>query len=181
MAQPYVTPPPINNDARFTNAATPAGWFRDNIVPWFNGAIDTIMRGRPAPYSPQQAYPTDRQPPVKQPQPNGGWQLILTRRYDRGAYAYGVRGGALTYDPIGGGVVTTRPMDPTAPAAIKVPFGDAIFWAPQPINYGITPASGAPLYTPDQLAAMLGNPALAGGNGGLAQYIAPGDAQGFGS
>lgn len=176
----YVQPPAIPNGARFDAPATPAGWLRNNVRAWWNGAVDTIMRGQPAPYADRDRYPR-HVPPVNQPAPFGGWQLALTRRFDRGAYAYGLRGGALTYDPIGPGVLTTRPMDPTAPAAVKVPVGDAIFWEPQSINYAVTPASGAPIYTPGQLAVLMGNPALAGGSAaGNVPYVVP-PSGGFGS
>ena len=156
---------------------SPAGWLVDNIRAWFGTAIDTLSRGSAPPLGPQDQRPGG--PPYKQPKPWGDTHLLLTRRFDRGAYAYGYRFGALSYDPIGPGVVTTRPMEGTKPAANSLPFGIGVTWSPQGINYGVTPRpGGGPLYDPQTAAALMGNPALAGsipqGN-----YIAP-EQYGFG-
>ena len=138
----------------------PAGWLVDNIRAWFNLAIDTLSRGTPEPMGPRDKRPIGQS--YHQPEPWGDTHLLLTRRFDRGAYAYGYRFGALSYDPIGPGVVTTRPMEPTKPAANALPFGIGVTWAPQGINYGVTPRPGGPLYDPQTLAAMMGNNTLAG-------------------
>lgn len=139
---------------------SPAGWLVDNIRAWFNTAIDTLSRGMPSPMGPRDQWPGG--PPYKQPAPWGDVHLLLTRRFDRGASAYGYRFGAMSYDPIGGGVVATRPMEGTKPAANELSFGIGITWEPQSINYGVTPLSGGPLYDPQTAAALMGNEALAG-------------------
>lgn len=176
MREPYAHPT-IAGDLSGGAGVSPAGWAWDHVRAWFSGTIDQLMRGSPAPMSARDAYPGHRSP-VKQPAPFGDAQFRLTRRYDRGADAYAYRGGALTYDPIGAGVVTTRPMLVYGPAAIllsnrmlaalppgvaKVLAGNAITWAPQGINYGVNPSPGGPIYTPDQVAALTGDPAQAGG------------------
>lgn len=155
---------------------SPAGWLVDNVRAWFNVAIDTLSRGTPAPLGVRDRMPGG--PSYLQPEPWGDFHLELTRRYDRGADAYGYRFGAMSYDPLGNGVVTTRPMEPTKPAANKLPFGIGITWGPQPINYGVTPSPGGPLYDPQTLAALMGNPALAGSLP-PAEYMAP-PVDGFG-
>lgn len=186
--------PTIAGDLSGGTGVSPAGWLRDNIRAWFSGTISALMRGQPAPMGKRDAYPRGRSP-VKQPAPFGAAEFRLTRRYDRGAYAYAYRGGALTYDPIGPGVVTTRPLPVEQPAAILLSRamlanmpdgvkqalgGNAIFWAPQGINYGRQPLPGTPVYTPQQVAALAGDPALAGGLPSVdGTYIAPADG-GFG-
>ncbi|MDE2104805.1 MAG: hypothetical protein KGL39_46640, partial [Patescibacteria group bacterium] len=106
MGEPYVHPTFIGDQTGGT-AVSPAGWLRNNIRAWFNGGIAALMRGEPAPMAPRDEYPGGI-PPIDQPHPFGDFSTILTRRYDRGAYAYGYRFGALTYDPLGAGVVYTR-------------------------------------------------------------------------
>lgn len=193
MADRYRNPT-FHGDLSNGAGVSPAGWAIDHIRAWFNGAIDTLMRGSPAPMGRRDAYPGHRSP-VKQPYPFGDAQFMLTRRYDRGADAYAYRGGALTYDPLGPGVVTTRPGEVYGPAAVllsrrmlaslppgvaKAIGGNAIAWAPQGINYGLGPSVGAPIYTPQQLAALTGNPALAGGLPSVdGTYLTPVDG-GFG-
>lgn len=139
--------------------APPAGWLRSHIRAWFTGTIAQLNRGEPAPLDHRDMR---NQPAIKEPAPFGAAIFRLTRRYDRGAYAYAYRGGVLPYDPIGAGIVYTQQPPIMQPAAIKVPFGDAIFWAPQQINYGTQPAPGGPIYTPAMVAMLAGNPALAG-------------------
>lgn len=139
---------------------SPAGWLIDNVRAWFNLAIDTLSRGTPEPMGQRDKRPIGQS--YFQPEPWGDAHLLLTRRFDRGAYAYGYRFGAMSYDPIGPGVVTTRPMEPTKPAANALPFGIGVTWAPQGINYGVTPRPGGPLYDPRVAAALMGNQALAG-------------------
>lgn len=170
MGETYVHPSFIGDQSGGTGV-TPAGWLRNNIRAWFNGSIAALMRGEPAPMAPRDEYPGGI-PPIQQPHPFGDFSTILTRRYDRGAQAYGYRFGALTYDPLGAGVVTTRPLPVEQPAGIQPLGGVAIFWTPQEINYGIVPASGAPLLDPQTLAAMMGNPALAG-QIPAAEFVAP--------
>ena len=170
MPEAYVHPT-FDGDRTGGTGVSPAGWLRDNIRAWFNPAnIAAIMRGEPTPMSKRDGYPGGLSP-VEQPEPNGDFSLLLTRRYDRGALAYGYRFGYLTYDPIGGGVVTTRPMVATLPAGNEPAFGNEIFWGPQMINYGIQPMTG-PLLDPQTAAALMGNPALAGSIPS-AEYVAP--------
>lgn len=169
--------PQITGDRTGGAGVSPAGWLVDNIRAWWNGNIDTASRQMPAPMGPRDRRPIGES--YAQPPRWGDFHLLLTRRYDRGAQAYGYRFGALTYDPIGPGVVATRPMEPTKPAANQLPFGIGITWGPQPINYGITPlAGGGPLYDPQTAAALMGNYPLAAT---LSQgvYIAP-EQNGFG-
>lgn len=157
----YHHPEPQLVGDRTSGAATsPAGWLVDNIRAWFNIGIDTLSRGTPAPMGPRDQRPIGQA--YLQPEPWGDVNLLLTRRFDRGADAYGYRFGALTYNPLGSGVVTTRPMEPTKPAANALPFGIGVTWAPQGINYGVTPRPGGPLYDPQTAAALMGNDALAG-------------------
>jgi hypothetical protein len=154
--------PGIIPDQSGGTGVSPAGWLRNHIRGWFSGSVAQRNVAQPAPFGERDEYPSHH-PPVKQPAPFGAAKFRLTRRFDRGAYAYAYQGGALTYDPIGPGVVATRPLPVTQPAAIKLPYGAGIFWAPGGIiNFGIQPVTG-PIYTPAQLAALTGNPALAGG------------------
>lgn len=142
-------------------ATSPAGWLVDNIRQWWSNAVAVNARGTPAPMGPRDRRPVGQS--YFQPPPWGDFHTLLTRRYDRGADAYGYRFGAMSYDPIGPGVVTTRPFEATKPAANRLPFGIGITWGAQPINYGATPlAGGGPLYDPQTAAALMGNPALAG-------------------
>lgn len=174
--EPYVHPTFIGDQSGGTGVS-PAGWLRDYVRAWFDGGIAALMRGEPAPMAPRDEYPGGH-PPIKLPHPFGDFSTLLTRRFDRGAYAYGYRFGALTYDPLGNGVVTTRPLPVEQPAALEPSFGQGIYWSPQEINWGATPAAGGPLFTPQQAAAMMGNVAL---SGALPQteFTAPADG-GFG-
>lgn len=152
--------PTFAGDRTGGTGVSPAGWLVDNVRAWFNVAIDTLSRGTPAPMGARDRRPIGQS--YAQPAPWGGAHLLLTRRYDRGAEAYGYRFGAMSYDPIGPGVVTTRPMEATKPAANALPFGIGITWGPQGINYGVTPLSGGgPLYDPRTAAALMGNGMLA--------------------
>jgi hypothetical protein len=159
MAESYVHPQFIGDQSGGTGVP-PAGWLRDNIRQWFTGGISALMRGEPAPMAKRDQYPNGS--PIAKPARFGGFTTILTRRYDRGAYAYGYRFGAMTYDPLGPGVVTTRPLPVQQPAATQLPYGIGLWWSPQEINYGIMPAAGEPLMTPQQVAALMGNNPLAG-------------------
>lgn len=156
---------------------SPAGWLIDNIRQWWNANIATNSRGTPAPLGNRDRRPIGQS--YKQPAPWGNVHTLITRRFDRGALAYAYRFGAMSYDPIGPGVVATRPMEGTKPAANQLPFGIGITWGPQSINYGATPLpGGGPLYDPQTAAALMGNETLAGS---IAQgvYIAP-EQNGFG-
>ena len=153
--------PTFAGDQSGGTGVSPAGWLVDNIRAWFNNSISTLSRQTPAPMGPRDKRPIGES--YKQPPRWGDVHLLLTRRFDRGAYAYGYRFGAMSYDPLGGGVVTTRPFNPTAPAANELPFGIGVTWAPQGINYGIVPLSGGgPLLDPQTAAALMGNETLAG-------------------
>lgn len=170
----YVAPT-FTGDRTGGTGVSPAGWLTDNIRAWFNGGIAALMRGQPAPLSKRDTYPGG--PPIAEPHPFGDFHTVLTRRYDRGAAAFGYRFGAMTYDPLGAGVVTTRPMVPTLPAGNQPAYGNAIFWGPQPINYGIQPTN-APILTPQQAAALMGDNGFAGSLAPV-EYIAP-EEGGFG-
>jgi len=172
IASLSVPPAPYTGDRTGGAGVSPAGWLVNNIRAWFNDAIGTLSRGTPEPLGVRDQRPGG--PSYFQPEPWGDFHLELTRRFDRGAEAYGYRFGALTYDPIGPGVVTTRPMEATKPAANKLPFGIGITWSPQSINYGVTPSPGGPLYDPQTLAALMGDQALAGSLGSV-EYLAPPD------
>jgi hypothetical protein len=175
--QPDYVHPTFAGDQTGGTGVSPAGWLVDNIRAWWNANIATNSRGFPAPLGPRDRRPIGQS--YKQPPPFGNFSLLLTRRFDRGADAYGYRFGAMSYDPIGPGVVTTRPFYAALPAANELPFGIGITWRPQPINYGITPLSGGgPLYDPQTAAALMRNEALAGA---IPQgvYIAPPE-NGFG-
>lgn len=151
---------------------SPAGWLVENIRAWWTGSIEQRSIGRPSPMAPRDHYADG--PPYKQPHRFGAFELRLTRRYDRGALAYAYRGGALTYNPIGAGVPWTRPVPIMQPAAIQLPFGNSLWWSPQATNFARVPAVTGAIYTPDQLAAMFGNPAV-NNSGSPAVPIIPAD------
>ena len=170
--------PTFTGDRTGGTGVSPAGWLWDNIRAWWNNDISTLSRQTPAPMGTRDKRPIGES--YLQPPRWGDFHLLLTRRYDRGAEAYGYRFGAMSWDPLGGGVVTTRPFEATKPAANQLPFGIGVTWGPQPINYGIAPLpGGGPLYDPQTLAALTGNLALAGS---IPQgyYLAPPE-DGFGA
>lgn len=176
-AGPQYYHPTFAGDRTGGTGVSPAGWLVDNIRQWWDNTISTLSRQMPAPMGPRDQRPGGES--YQQPPRWGDTHLLLTRRYDRGADAYGYRFGAMSYDPLGPGVVTTRPFDPTLPAANQLPFGIGVTWGPQSINYGVTPlAGGGPLLDPQTAAALMGNPALAGSIP-TGQYIAPPE-NGFG-
>jgi hypothetical protein len=176
-SEPY-RHPMIVGDQTGGTGVSPAGWLWNNIRAWFSGSnIEALNRGEPAPMGPRDMRPGG--PAYKEPPRWGDFELLLTRRFDRGAQAYGYRFGAMSYDPLGPGVVPTRPLPATQPAANELPFGVGIFWQPQGINYGIVPTvSSGLLLTPQQAAALMGNEALAGMIP-QAEFIAP-EEDGFG-
>lgn len=157
---PVYVAPTFTGDRTSGAGVSPAGWLVNHIRGWFNTQIGTMSRGMPEPMGERDQRPGG--PAYKEPRPWGDFHLLLTRRYDRGAQAYGYRFGAMTYNPLGRGVVYTRPMEPTKPAANELPFGIGVVWAPQGINYGVTPTPMGPLYDPQTAAALMGNLALAG-------------------
>lgn len=98
----------------------------------------------------------DQRPaPVVVPALFGEAHYKITRRFDRGSAAYAYDGGRLWYNPIGGGIVTTRPIEPLQPATAQVVNHTAVFWSAQTINAGAQPTLG-PLYDPATLDALVG-------------------------
>lgn len=162
FADGYADPTFIPNQAAAVAPVSPAGWLWDNVRAWWTATIGDNSRGTPEPLGVRDQR--QLQPAYFQPPRWGDYSLILTRRFDRGAQAFGYRFGAMSFDPIGPGVVTTRPFEATKPAANYYRMGIGITWEPQPINFALTMNPRGPLVPPQMLAAIQNNPAIGGVN-----------------
>ena len=121
--------------------------------------LDFLRRGQPAPLGPDQR----QRPPysdfplapasvisLPRPSPQPGAQALAYQSYH---YMLG-------HNPIGAGAVVQYPWQAFGSAPAHYLKGAPVFGAPT-INFGRTPPSGGPLWSPGQLAAILGRYDLA--------------------
>lgn len=130
---------------------------------WFNGP-ESRQRGQPAPLGAVER----RNPEFGRVPPFGLWFSQLTRRFDRGAAAYAFYGGRVFSNPLGAGIVATRPLPVFPGEPISVRNNVGIFWSAQMVNLGVQP-TGAPLFPPWAIAQILGRPNSAAAVAGAAR------------
>lgn len=131
---------------------------------------DVRGNGAPEPLADGQA----RQPPFPLQVPFGTQQLRVIPRNDWGADQFSYTGGMVRYNPIGAGVVARHRVPTLSGPVTGVQLGAAVLWNSQMQNLGIQPGQ-LPLYTPLEIAALLGPVASQAVVPGAAGYItAPG-------
>lgn len=142
-----------------------------SLATWLSsGRSDTRGNGAPEPLADGQA----RNPPFGHLIPFGTQQLRVIPRNDWGADAYAYTGGKTTVNPIGAGVVVRHRVATLSGPVTGVQLGTAVYFNNQMQNLGIQPGN-LPLYSPAEIAALLGPTVSASVVPGANAYInAPG-------
>lgn len=139
-----------------------------SLATWLQTGRMTDIRGNgaPEPLADGQA----RNPPFGHLIPFGTFQSGPVARNDWGAAGTTYTGGKTTVNPIGAGIVVRHRVSTLSGPVTGVQLGTAVIFNNQMQNYGIQPGN-LPLYTPQEIAALLGPV--------VSQSVVPGASQAF--